>query len=349
MDTHPLITAYRTFVENRSSHRIGIIGQPDAGKSSLINGLIGKYKAPTAVHADATLELAEYAINDYGKLVDFPGVGTEEVTLSNYKKLVQTAAIDTYCYVFSSKIKEVDIEMIKYLVRENKKVIFVYNKVDTLVDVSFNHTTEQLKRDKDTELKVTLKPYIKEPLNYHFVSVKTSEGIDEFKQQLLNIFDAQKQDYIQKFKDGNMMESYLNYKTNTVIPKLFTPSFKEIVMKKNYITLERTIMNHFKIQEDDILEYRNDWISIQKTIERLEEANKNSKLNQIKDFAKIVQLFRTALKVKSIHPITAALGSLVEAGMTNAFPIFQALTTYISEIKDVARYILTNADPLPNK
>lgn len=37
MDKHPLIRAYTTFVRNRSNDKIGVIGQPDAGKSALIN------------------------------------------------------------------------------------------------------------------------------------------------------------------------------------------------------------------------------------------------------------------------------------------------------------------------
>lgn len=86
MDKHPLISAYTSFVRNRSNDKIGVIGQPDAGKSALIN-LLCESKAYISVQTDATLDTKAYAYNDYGYLVDFPGVGTEVMTVKNIKKL----------------------------------------------------------------------------------------------------------------------------------------------------------------------------------------------------------------------------------------------------------------------
>jgi small GTP-binding protein len=340
MDIHPLVTSYKQFVANRSDYKIGVIGQPDAGKSSLINALIPHAKAHTSVHTDATLETTEYSFNHYGKLVDFPGVGTEEVNTAHYKKLIQQSGINHFIYVFESKIKETDVELIKYLAKNHQSILFVYNKTDALVDITHHDTVEELKRDKNTELKVTLKPYIKQPLSYIFVSTLTHEGIDAFKQQLSAIFRTLEMDYNDKYGRTEILESFLNYKTNALLPKLFTPSFKEIVMKKNYQSLERTILNHFKIQEDDILEYKREWPTISDYMKMIESEQAKPKTSKLKEMAKVVQLLRTAFKLKTFNPISAGLGALFEAGAVNAFPMVQGLTYYISEIKNIARNIL---------
>ncbi|KAA1039650.1 GTPase domain-containing protein [Macrococcus equipercicus] len=340
MEIHPLVTSYQQFITNRSNHKIGIIGQPDAGKSSLINALNNNNTAHTSVHTDATLQTKEYAFDTYGILVDFPGVGTEEVSTGYYKKLIQQSGINHFVYVFESKIKEADIELIKYLAKNDKELILIYNKTDALVDITNHDTVEELKRDKNTELKVTLKPYIKKPVSYIFVSTLTQEGLDTLRQTITEIFQAQQQDYKEKYAADDMLESYLNYKAHSLLPKLFTPSFKEVVMKKNYQSLERTILNHFKIQEDDVLDYKKEWPTIQEHIAKFDHPEVKEKVSGLKELAKIAQLLRTVFKLKTLNPVSTGLGALFEAGVVNAFPTIQGLTNYISEIKDIARKIL---------
>ncbi|WP_262995000.1 GTPase domain-containing protein [Macrococcus capreoli] len=342
MKKHPLIRAYETFVQNRSCNKIGIIGQPDAGKSALINHLCN-VNAYTSVQTDATLATTEYRYNAYGYLIDFPGVGTEEVTVQKYKKIIQNEPIRHYLYVFSSKIKAVDIEMIKFLTKHNKHITFVYNKTDTLVDVNGNEDRLLLMRDKNTELQVTLKHYVKTPVSYIFTSTLDGTGIETLTTLINDLLLVEEKAYRQKYNDPAYVNSYLNYKVNSAFPKLFTPSFKNIVLKQHYKVIERTVMTHFKIQEDDIMERRKEWLDIEtfiKEFEALKAKEKSSGLTHLMEFTKIVQLIKSSFKMKSINPVTMAVSSIVEMGLTNTFPIFQAIAKYVDEIKEIAREVI---------
>ncbi|TDM30758.1 GTPase domain-containing protein [Macrococcoides canis] len=345
MDKHPLIKAYTTFVRNRSYDKIGVIGQPDAGKSALIN-LLCESKAYISVQTDATLDTKAYAYNDYGYLVDFPGVGTEVMTVKKYKKIIQNININHYLYVFSSKIKAVDIEIIKYLVKQGKDITFIYNKVDTLIDVQGEDNKKSLIRDKDVELKVTMKEIMNKQQSYIFTSVVDQTGIDSLKHVLDEIFKAEEALFISRYQDDKYKESYLNYKVHSAFPKLFTPSFKTIIMKEHYKSLERTIMSHFKIQEDDIIEHVQKWITIQGFIDEFEQQNSYKKMSNVMELTKIVQLLRTSFKIKSVNPVSMVASSILEIGMSNAFPVLQAISKYMNEIRQIADDVIVEDQKL---
>ncbi|WP_420496302.1 50S ribosome-binding GTPase [Macrococcus psychrotolerans] len=335
MDKHPLISAYTSFVRNRSNDKIGVIGQPDAGKSALIN-LLCESKAYISVQTDATLDTKAYAYNDYGYLVDFPGVGTEVMTVKKYKKIIQNVNIKHYLYVFSSKIKAVDIEIIKYLAKQGKDITFIYNKVDTLIDVQGEDNKEALIRDKDVELNVMMKEIIHKKQSYTFTSVVDHTGIDSLKYVLDEIFVTEEALFISRYQDNKYKESYLNYKTQSAFPKLFTPSFKTILLKANYKSLERTIMEHFKIQEEDIIEHAQKCITIQELIDEFEQQNSDKKVSKAMALTKIVQLLRSSFKIKSVNPISMVVTSMLEVGISNAFPVLQAISKYMNEIRQIA-------------
>ncbi|GGB08220.1 hypothetical protein GCM10007190_15240 [Macrococcus hajekii] len=344
MINHPLVKAYRKFVANRTPHAVGFIGQPDAGKSSLINKLLPKAKAYTGVHTDATLTAQSYDYPIYGELIDFPGVGTEEVTLSQYKKMIKASNISTFYYVFGSKIRETDMELIKYLYKEKKEVHFIYNKVDAMVDVNHDDSLESLKHTKDTELKVMLRPYIKEQKDYLFVSALTGEGIETLQQQLKTLFEAQYQVYLEQYNSAEMKESYLNYKVNSVFPKLFTPALKEVISRESYSVLERTIRSHFRVEADDVYDKFHMWPSIEKHI--AQQGKPENTFSHVMDFAKMVQILRSAFKLKSLNPIQSVLGSLIEMGLSQAFPAVQGIISYTNDIKAVAKNIIDQSTPL---
>ncbi|TDL98454.1 hypothetical protein ERX27_03195 [Macrococcus brunensis] len=344
MKNHPLVKAYRKFVANRTSHAIGFIGQPDAGKSSLINQLLPKAKAYTGVHTDATLTAQSYLHPVYGELVDFPGVGTEEITLVQYKKIIKTSGIQRFYYILSSKIRETDMDLIKYLAKEGKEIHFVYNKVDALIDVNHSESSELLRHTKNTELKVMLRGVLKEQKDYLFTSALTGEGIETLREQIHKQMEEMYETYLKYYQSEEMKDSYLNYKVNSVFPKLFTPALKEVISHQNYTTLERTIRSHFRVEADDVYDKFHQWPSIEKHVKEIEQ--QGSTLTKMMDMTKMAQMVRSAFKLKSINPIQAVFSSLVEAGMAQALPAVQAMIHYTNDMREVAKYILDKSTPL---
>ncbi|WP_340392246.1 hypothetical protein [Macrococcoides caseolyticum] len=59
-------------------------------------------------------------------------------------------------------------------------------------------------------------------------------------------------------------------------------------------------------------------------------------MNKAMEFAKIVQLLRTSFKIKSVNPISMVVTSILEVGINNAFPVFQAISKYMNEIRQIA-------------
>ena len=112
---------------NKAYTCIAVVGQPGAGKSSIINNLIGKKVAETGPQTDVTRKINTYEYN-FMKLLDVPGYGTK---LFPFEKWIQDYPLGDYdaiIYVYSSKLLEEDsklFEQIRIWNKYRKKPLFL--------------------------------------------------------------------------------------------------------------------------------------------------------------------------------------------------------------------------------
>ncbi len=117
--------------------KIALLGQPGAGKSSLINALLGKKVFEVGVHTDTTVEAQEA---EFGSLVitDLPGYGTAKFPVKDWVEKFRPYDYDLYLFVFEGKLHDSDAELFKYLKKwrdERKHPFFIVrNKADQIWD-----------------------------------------------------------------------------------------------------------------------------------------------------------------------------------------------------------------------
>jgi tRNA modification GTPase len=171
---------YETRIEGivlREGIRVVIAGRPNAGKSSLLNSLLGYDRAITTDIPGTTRDTLEEIANIRGipvKLIDTAGVRTsndpiEEIgvnrTLSSLKRSQVTIwLLDASAADIDEEIKELEDRL-----KGQKNVIVAWNKIDIL-EKREKTVGESLPKVNYTEVKI---------------SVKENKGIDE----LLNLFE----------------------------------------------------------------------------------------------------------------------------------------------------------------
>lgn len=335
---HPLVKSFHKYVEGTIDYRVGILGQVDAGKSALVSALAGE-DTHISTQTDATRTITSHKYGSHGQILDFPGVGTTEYSPKQYKKLIKKADIRHVLYVFSSKIREADEEIIRFLAKRNINIIFIYNKSDTLVDVSGTRQRELLMHDKDTELHVTFKKHLDQPLHYHFVSVKDNLGIEGVKAALQPIFDSKDKEFNHRTGSAEYMEKFLNKKLNTLATKLLSPGLKDIILSRAYRSIEEMTEAHFQVSPED-------GEIIGKPIPRAADY-----INQAKDTDKtgmkskeyishLATVFSTVFKLRKLNVISFIVSTLGEAGIKNIYPVLKGTFEYVGDMNDFARDVL---------
>ena len=116
--------------------KIGIIGKPNVGKSTLLNKLLNEEKAIVTDIEGTTRDIVEGTIYLKGiplHLIDTAGIRNtdnivEKIGVEKSKKIIEEADLIITIFDGSKELSQEDIEIINKI--KNKKVIAIVNKID---------------------------------------------------------------------------------------------------------------------------------------------------------------------------------------------------------------------------
>ena len=153
-----------------------IVGKPNAGKSSLLNVLVGQEKAIVTEIAGTTRDVLEEQINLNGitlNVMDTAGIRNtsdvvEKIGVDRARSYAANADLVIYVIDASTNLDENDYEIMKLL--QDKKSIVLLNKSDLDIKV----TPADVKKYLDTKI--------------ISISAKHNKGIDEFEDTIKEMF-----------------------------------------------------------------------------------------------------------------------------------------------------------------
>lgn len=153
-----------------------IVGKPNAGKSSLLNILVGQEKAIVTEIAGTTRDVLEEQINLNGitlNVMDTAGIRNtsdvvEKIGVDRARKYAVNADLVIYVIDASTELDENDYEIMKLL--QDKKAIVLLNKSDLDTKVQ----PEEVKKYLDKKV--------------ISISTKNNTGIDEFEDTIKEMF-----------------------------------------------------------------------------------------------------------------------------------------------------------------
>jgi len=191
-----------------------IVGKPNAGKSSLLNCLVGEEKAIVTDIAGTTRDVLEETIVLQGislKMMDTAGIRktedvVEKIGVERARTYAKEADLILYVVDSSTELDENDQEILKLL--EDKKAIVLLNKSDLEPMV----TRERLSQK-------TGKPIIS-------ISAKEEKGVEELEKQIKEMFFQ-----------GELSFNDEVYITNARHKKALEDAWKSLEMVENSISM----------------------------------------------------------------------------------------------------------------
>lgn len=158
---------------------VAVVGKPNAGKSSLINSLVGfNIGIVTPKPQTTRFNIKGIRTSDTSQIIfiDTPGIHTPKTKLGNYmiKGIVEaTRNVDIILYIVDATkpfIDDANLKIIKQIIATKKETILVINKIDEIKKENIlKITKEYIKIFKDhTSALNTIIP----------ISVKKQDGLD---------------------------------------------------------------------------------------------------------------------------------------------------------------------------
>jgi GTP-binding protein EngB required for normal cell division/uncharacterized protein (DUF697 family) len=189
MSIHDEVEAIRRKLdeENRTTVSVALFGQPGAGKSSLINAILGQRVAEAGVETDKTVSAASYEAKGL-RFVDLPGYGTKNFPKETYAEKFDIKQFDLFLCVTSGKLHQADTEFFRELGQIGKVCIFVVNKHDDLWEDGVS--IEELERRKIADIC----KHVGNSVRVVFTSCRKGTGLDALNVEIQRNLDGAKQE-----------------------------------------------------------------------------------------------------------------------------------------------------------
>lgn len=172
---------------NKTIVSVALFGQPGAGKSSLINGMIGKKVAEVGVETDKTTTEASYISNGL-RFVDLPGYGTKNFPKEGYFERFKIQEFDLFLCVTSGKLHAADTEFFQELVKKGKVCIYIVNKHDQLWEDGVEPLVLEQRKRNDIIKHVGVN------IDVIFTSCKDKTGFDILQTEIAKNLDSAKKE-----------------------------------------------------------------------------------------------------------------------------------------------------------
>ena len=176
---------------------VALIGRPNAGKSTLLNSLLGEKISITTYKAQTTRNAILGILNDDEYqivFIDTPGVHNPTSALGSFmnkEALSQAAGVDVICYIVDGEkgLQDEDAEIIDKLFSYEVPVFLLLNKIDELEQATiikrlayasskytFNEIIpiSALNKNNLDEFLNTLKSYLTDGIQYYPKDMKTN-------------------------------------------------------------------------------------------------------------------------------------------------------------------------------
>jgi GTP-binding protein len=183
--------------------RIGIIGRPNVGKSSLLNKLAGEERAVVSDISGTTRDAIDSILERNGKrylLIDTAGIRrkgkttdeAEKLAVISSRKAIERAEIALLVIDASDGITAQDATVAGYAEEAGRAAIILVNKWDLV------ETSPTKAKEFEAEVRRKLKFLSYAPLE--FISAKTGRRLDK----IFNVIDRVGEDYRKRFKTSEL-------------------------------------------------------------------------------------------------------------------------------------------------
>ena len=224
---------------------IAILGKPNAGKSTLINALLGEKIAITTPKAQTTRNAILGILNEEDLqivFIDTPGLHDAKTALGSYmnrEAMSQAEGVDVIYYICDGTkgLQKDDHAILDRIFKYDAPVFLLLNKIDEInhdvlikrlayADNNYDFAEiipiSALKKDNLDELLETSKKYLKDDVQYYPDDVKTNMNLD--------------------FQIAEMIREKIIMNMREEVPHLVAVQVDEIDEKTSKVFIEATII-----------------------------------------------------------------------------------------------------------